>query len=647
MTAAWDAYNNRYKPETKPSEGLDWRSRVYFPMTTAKVNVAISQISDVWFQGGLFPFDIINTPKPDSPNDHLKALGFDLDKRIENMKKTIMDQFVEARMKDEFLKLLQFTSMFGYGVIRAPFIKRMKRNRYKANIPPVELPAAGASSPEELQQQQAEIQQFIRENATFELEQFEEVVPTAEALDPWDFFADPESDGDSQKMNGMFFRTIYTPAEFYDLGEIKDSRSKFVYDREAIHEILGAENKDMLDSTFGPHRFANGTSGDDPQKTIICYEYAGVLTKKDLLDYGTKFGMDLEDISDIDPVEVIVTFCREKVIRIIKNPFPGKMRPYHMVQWERIPGDPYGRGIPEKLEHPQSFVNGMTRAYIDNKNLASNLQFAIREDALADGMDLKQRPGKNWRFREGVDVREAFDTIVVPDITQGILEAINMASDWGDQASGIPKVLEGEQVSGPRETAFQVNEKVKSAIKQLGLVLKYFDERIIEPVVRSFYRWNMQFNPDPDIKGDFDILATGFATFQNKTLKGAALQSFLQLMLQFPDKLPSYDIEKIIDEIARTQDLDPMRLKKSDEQLKIDQQLAQEEAQRAAQAQADAIAAEDAKEKEAAQADRDFKAQQNKLDRDTQMKKVLLEVDSRERAQNKELLHDAKSAEKP
>jgi len=629
----FDAFMSKFSKDTgRDSDGEGWRSRVFFPMTKSKINVATSQVSDIWFQGGTFPFALKNTPEPDSPNEQLKELGFDLEERRRNMQKLIADQLIESKIKDELLEMLNSTALYGTGVLRAPFVTTRKRNRYKAKLKnkDLELPPIPPPDPDdpasvaEAEAAAKEAQELYIKNTEFALTEFEEAVPTARAVDPWDFFADPESNGDTQEMEGMFLRQLLMPHELDALKYINNVDGKPVYNTKAINDILREEQStDELDDSSGPHR--HRTSEETTTRGIYVFEYAGVLTKRDL---AGQLNIP-EEVNDIDPVEVIVTYSRGRLLRIVKNPFPGRMRPYHMVQWERIPGTPYGRGVARNLRHPQAFVNGMLRAYVDNKNLAANLMFAIRAESLEDGSsgDLRLRPGKNWRFADGTNVNEAFQSITVPDITGGIMEALERAEGWGDVASGIPRVLEGEQVTGPRETAFEVNERVKSAAKQLGLVMKYFDERIISPLMSAFYRWNMQFSERKDIQGDFEVVATGFSTFQNQTLRGITLKNFVQMLLNFPEQAERWNIDKMFDEIARTDNLDPDTYKYSDEEFEEIQAQKQEQQQMLMEQQQAMVEAEAAEN----EAEREHESEENQRDREAKLTQTLIQSEDKEK----------------
>ncbi len=595
----YDTFMATFKAELKTGEGQMWRSRANHPMTRIKVNIAVSQMSDVWFRGGRFPYMLKNTPVPDSPiNEEMEMLGFDMTERLHKMSQRIDDQLIEARTNDELLACGQGCALFGTGVMRGPFVEMRKRYRYVGVLPDeiknMEPPMPQSQDPQQAQEEAKQImeqqRELFKQSVRFEQEEFTEPAPTFRNADIWDFFADPESSGDTQRMSGMFYRQHVTNAEFADLKDIVGQDGKPIYNAEAIDAILLQDSIDTMDSSVGPHRIHQV---DQPERVIEVIEYCGKLTKKDLKNH-----IQIRDeIKDIDPIEVIITFCREKILRVTENKMPGKMRPYHMVQWERIPGTPYGRGLGRNLRDPQSLATGFMRAYIDNKNLAGAGMLAIRAGSLDPMEDASPMPGKVLKLRPEVrDVREAIQQFVFPDVGSSILEAIDRSENLGDTASGIPKALEGQAVQGPQETAFEINQRITSAAKQIGLVLKYFDERIVCPMIRALYHWNMAMPIDPDMRGDYEVHATGFSSYQDRVVKGTALRNFLGLIgnlaQAFPELQAKYDTAAIVNAIARTEDIDPEELLRDEDEANA---MLEQQQQAVAQAQAELAQAQQEK----------------------------------------------------
>ncbi len=621
------AFNNfvgRYKKELKSGEGETWRSRAFFPMTKQKVQSALAQIADSVFQGGKFPFDMTLTTLADSPNEALRDAAFDLEERLDKHKLLITDQLEETNAKKELLDAFRSGAIYGTCCIKSPVIMKRERNRFVSNLPddvdlvPVSPEPAEPEVPEDATDEQRqeianefegrfnrfigeteENQNRITQFSTFEMETFTEFSPGIENKDIWDIYIDPETE-DVQKGTGVYERMLLTDAELEEMrsrteptGEKDEDGEDIVrpvFDNDALTMLI-LESREVADTTEddkGNHRERENKKGT--LKNTEVFEYSGILSKKDILDGGQAetFGItekDLED--DIGVMEVIATFSNNKLLRIIENPLPGQIRPFHVSQWERIPGRPYGRGIARNVRDAQSVANGFLRAFIDNKNLAAVLMFAIDEGALAPGTDLKMRPGKNFRFIQGTNLREAFQTITVPDITDNILEGLARAIEFGDQASGVPKIVEGDP-GVKNQTAFAAQQQVAAAAKQLGLVIRNYDE-MNSSIIRSLYQWNMLHSEDEDIKGDFDIIATGFTSFQSKAIKSISLRNLLVIAQSDPESRLLINTEAIIRELTKLEDLNEEQFLNTPEEV---ERLREEESKRvqaaiASQAQAE------------------------------------------------------------
>lgn len=569
--SAWRNYMGQFRPELKPSEGEKWRSRVFFPLTKHKVALAVSNIADVVFQGGRFPFDIKNTPIPDSPdNAALKDLGFDMEERVKNMKALIEDQLIESKAEDQLYDCLLTAAIYGTACMRGPVVKMRPRNRWMAvterelpDLPPRPSPEANLEEHMRWEEALRAARNEAERNLRFEMESRLEAAPAVEALDIWDVYPDPDCEGDIQKGLGVIYRSFYTEAELIDLTGLADADGTPVYNTEEIRLLLrerksgeGCGDRGYV----GPHR-------RDPSEAstgmIAVYEFAGTVTRRDLEGIT---GFDAEEGDELDSAEVIATFAEGRLLRLARNDHPAKIRPYHLVQWERIPGSPWGRGVAENMKHPQSMANGLLRTMLDNKTLSSNLMFAVDESGLENPSDLRYRPGFRFRLKPGFRAEEVVKSIVVPDISAGILDGLQLAINIADSASGVPDIVEGSRDKAP-ETAFAVEQKLSTALKQLGLVIRYFDERLIEPIVRSLYHWNMRYHHDNRVKGDFDIIATGFTSFHSKLMRSYQLRSWLLMASDNAEIRKKTKLSSLLSEYARTVDLDPSQvLLEEDEQ---------------------------------------------------------------------------------
>ena len=575
-----EAYNN-YKGEFDDLEHRGskstaaWRSKAFYPLTEQKVTTAQAQLQDVLFKGGKFPYDIKSSPLPDDPAMQADAeqaseggsMRFpgqveqqamnkaELEQRIKNMKKRMDDQFAECDASSVGLRSIYDGALYGTAFLESPRVIRKKRYRWEQS-----------------------------KNGYAKKEVYEDV-PTVVNLSPWDCWPDPECEGMVQNGIGFFHRDRMSGPAIHDLYnlvfpqgiELKDAQSEeyeYEYNQEQFDSLINTISND------DPNRGAHHTGDLGPSKAADTghanriydvFTFSGSVQNRFLYDF-------IDDLQggDHSYTEVIVVMCNSHVIKCVPNPFPGQRRPYHMVPWTDVPGQAFGRGVAEKIFDAQKNVNRLMRMYIDNKRLSGNLMTAIDKSKMARGTDLTLYPGKNWEFEgafQDADVRRLLQPIIFPDVTAGVLEAIGTMVAWADQSSGIPKILEG-QPGQDSSTAYAENQRIASASKQLGLVLKNYDIHAWIPVVESFYDWNMEFLKDQAVKGDFQVIATGFATFENKHLRKLDLERLLMLSQQLQALQVKVKSDPIVEDWALAAGIDPDRymLSKEEVAVKMEQQ---------------------------------------------------------------------------
>lgn len=556
------------------SGGSGWRSRAFYPLTEQKVTAAQSQLQDILFKGMDFPYDIKSSPLPDDPDR--KALvsepsnnlvddqqsekaaeikAFEL--RMKNMKKTMDDQLVECNAAAVGLMGLFDGALYGTAFFESP--KTIRRKRYYWDK---------------------------GKNGGYTKKEKYEDVPTVERLNPWDCWADPECEGDVQKGLGFYSRkkmSIVDLQTLYNLvfgspgAETGSESHEYTYNKDEFDMLLQDSARTDYEGGKSSTEAPNPTEDDDSEKSRVfeVYTFSGAVKNKLLRQY-----VDEVEGHDDFHSEAIVVFCQGRILKAVLNPFPAMKRPYHMVPWTHIPGSPYGRGVSEKIFDAQKNVNRLMRMYIDNKRLSGNMMTAIDKSKLAKGATLDVYPGKNWEFNGGyaeADVSRAMVPIFFPDVTDGVLSAINTMVEWADVSSGIPRILEGN-AGDSSATAFSDNQRLLAASKQLGLVLKNYDIFAWVPIVESFYDWNMQFNTDDSLKGDFEIVATGFSTFESRNMKKVELERIMMMSPQVPALAERVKPEPLVNDWSKASGVDPERYLLTEDEVLANNQAQQQEA---------------------------------------------------------------------
>ena len=93
-------------------------------------------------------------------------------------------------------------------------------------------------------------------------------------------------------------------------------------------------------------------------------------------------------------------------------------------------------------------------------------------------------------------------------------------------------------------------------------VIKNVDDYMLAPLGKAFFNFNMQFDFDPDIRGDLEVRAQGTESLMANEVRSQRLTQFLQVV-QNPALAPFAKMDYIIREIAISMDLDPDKVTNS------------------------------------------------------------------------------------
>ena len=101
-----------------------------------------------------------------------------------------------------------------------------------------------------------------------------------------------------------------------------------------------------------------------------------------------------------------------------------------------------------------------------------------------------------------------------------------------------------------------------AASQNIKNVIKNVDDYLLRPLGEGMFRFNMQFDFDPEIKGDLEIKARGTESLMANEVRSQRLMQFLGVV-QNPALAPFAKMDYIIREIANSMDLDPDKVANS------------------------------------------------------------------------------------
>ena len=284
----------------------------------------------------------------------------------------------------------------------------------------------------------------------------------------------------------------------------------------------------------------------------------------EVLEYWGNVDIELLEENDIDiPAEYAdgdelqanIWYCNGKIIRLVLNPFKPAKIPYYAVPYELNPYSLAGVGIAENMDDTQTLMNGFMRMAVDNAVLSGNLVFEVDETNLVPGQDMSVYPGKVFRRQGGAPGQSLFGT-KFPNVSQENLQLFDKARQLADESTGMPSFAHGQTgVSGVGRTASGISMLMNAAGGSIKTVIKNVDDYLINPLGKAFFSFNMQFDFDPEIRGDLEVNARGTESLMATEVRSQRLMQFLQIVSN-PALMPFAKMPYIIREIAKSMDLD-------------------------------------------------------------------------------------------
>jgi len=282
-------------------------------------------------------------------------------------------------------------------------------------------------------------------------------------------------------------------------------------------------------------------------------EYWGMVDTDMLEEQGVEIP---DELKDFDELQANVWVCNNKLLRMVLNPFKPAKIPYCAAPYELNPYSFFGIGIAENMDDTQTLMNGFMRMAVDNAVLSGNLLIEVDETNLVPGQDMSIYPGKVFRRQSGAPGQAIFGT-KFPNVSSENMQLFDKARQLADESTGLPSFSHGQTgITGVGRTASGISMLMGAASGHIKTVIKNVDDYLLRPLGEGFFRFNMQFDFDKEIKGDLEVKARGTESLMKNEVRSQRLMQFLQIASS-PALAPFAKFQYIIREIAKSMDLDP------------------------------------------------------------------------------------------
>ena len=575
---AYRNYRGIYGPDVQFTEAE--KSRVFIKVTKTKTLAAYGQIADVLFAGNKFPISIEPTELPEGvakdvnfdPKEPPQLREQSTDESLDNpygfmgdgkelprgataqslqdklgpladklgevegikegsgetptaityspamiaaksMEKQIMDQLQESNANKHLRSTAFEMALFGTGVMKGPFAVDKEYPNWDEE---------GEYSP------------------------IFKTIPQVSHVSVWNFYPDPDSTNIDQAQ--------------YVIERHKMSRSELralkrrPYFRDNVIEEVISEGENYTKKYW--------------EDDLIDYNQDSYVERFEVLEYWGMLDTDLleeqgisipKELKDFDELQANVWVSGGRLLRVVLNPFKPSKIPYMAAPYELNPYSFFGVGLAENMDDTQTLMNGFMRMSVDNAVLSGNLLIEVDETNLVPGQDLSVYPGKVFRRQGGAPGQAIFGT-KFPNVSQENLQLFDKARQLADESTGLPSFAHGQTgVQGVGRTASGISMLMNAASGSIKTVIKNVDDYLLKPLGEGLFRFNMQFNFNPEIRGDLEVHARGTESLMANEVRSQRLMQFLQTASN-PALAPFAKFNYIIREIAKAMDLDPSKV---------------------------------------------------------------------------------------
>ena len=556
---AYDAYRAKY-PEKINSAGGDSvaaRRGIFINQTRRKVNSAKVKIGSLLFDDGRIPFAVTPSRKPRYlPQDLVQQglQGYQLldavKQRSQNMEDRIRDVLDQTHYLDSLLDGIHELCLYGTCVTKSPMLEYVNYPVYQTTR--TMDPASG---------------QFM-EQVESQIES--ELVPSVDYVSIWNVFPTPEASS-ADDAEYVIQRSFLSSIQLRELGKSQEGFLPEVIDEVISGDIGSVEGQDQSE-----HPKTLDETNSHRVKKFEVLEFWGKLDAKDLQGH-----LPIED-DFTGTLDVVAHVVGHKVIKMAINPFDGR-KPYDFAYWQRNPESIWGDGIYYAIRDVQHLINFAYAMLVEGKELSAVPMTVVNPAAFESGSDLESiRAGKQFKVRSGMSVQDAFASIVIPDVTSGLLNLIQVLEREADLDSGQTAIGYGDMSPSQTRTATGMSILNSNANKQTADVVRSISDMITRNI-EAIYRWLMVDSSDPSLKGDYEAICTGWTQYVAKEVHNTQLIQFLSTIGQLPQLQNYIRYDAFVQPLVRAFNLDPEMIVKSEQEVQQNQQ--QQMQQQAQQAQ--------------------------------------------------------------
>lgn len=463
-------------------------------------------------------------PQPLSTETIEQAIKEFAEERAVEMSKLCSDQLKEIEYVQFVKRVVRSGGIYGWGILKGPETRKQKERVWEFD--------------EEQESYMPKIKMQRRPNYLFKK--------------IWDVYPDLAAP-EWSKQEGLFERIVLSRHALKKLTKRND------FYKGVIEEWLklnpdGNYTEQPFETELDVH--ANKTNiADKKSRKYEIIRWVGYITGQMLYDMGIEMKEDLR----IEDVFADIWMLDNKIIKADLSPFgeaPADL--FHIfVYGDDEESGLTGVGMPIDIRDTQISIAAAARMLMDNSSAVAGPIFEVNEELLSRGKDIGSIHSFMTIYREGLGSEAsapAVRQLKTDSHINEILQILNMLRQQMDIETNLPAWMLGNGQNLGEAFRTSRNMSVMSGGANLIMkdVVRQFD-RFTTSVIRSLYRFNMEFGPE-FAKGDFHVIPRGVESLVAKEVRGAALDQFWATAS--PEERALLKTREVLMERLKARDLD-------------------------------------------------------------------------------------------
>lgn len=547
-------YQGKYDPDVLNRIPKD-RSHSYPRDTRIKLKGGVAKMMEMMFPSQERNYTVMPSPNPSIPAADLDRIlleteqsGLTGEQASDAIERAILDlaKTRAAKMENEIADQLSDA-----GVDHPQLCKRVVRSGYLYGFGVAYFPQVRTQT----------VRSWVMNKQTGVYEAKTEKIrrPNPVYVRVWDCFPDlTAKQWDDQEF--FFERVVLMRSDVRNLAKRDDFISENILEYLKTHtdgNYTAQSYEAELNNIAGTSNIAERSS-----RRYELYRGVGFLSGAKL----AAIGMDIPEDKVVDDIFVEVWLIDDQLIKIDEASFGDKVSDqYHaFIYAEDEDSGLTGVGLPEEVRDSQMGVCASTRALRDNMGAIAGPIFEVNVSLLPKG---KKTVDSIHAFqvieREGDGIEAQYPAIRQLNTNSHIaeiLQILDMDRRQLDVESNLPAYTMGS-MQQPLGEAFRTSNNMSMMLGSANMVTKdtvrAFD-KFTSSLIGAMLRWNMEFNKNESIKGDFQVVAKGNMSLVAKEVRGAALDQFVTTLT--PEERAILDTYGVLVDRLKARDLPTDRM---------------------------------------------------------------------------------------